>query len=142
MQTSLWPETRRPAAAGPFTYSAKEYKLVCLRETPLTHPPRVDHPDAAARYWRETVPDHPYFDPERECMVALLLDTRRQVKSHVFLAHGTLDTIYVRPGDVFRQAVVAAAAALILFHNHPSGDPTGRHQDHPRPHPGRPDPQD
>jgi DNA repair protein RadC len=37
---------------------------------------------------------------------------------------GTLDTILVHPREVFRPAIIAAAACIVLFHNHPSGDPT------------------
>jgi DNA repair protein RadC len=40
------------------------------------------------------------------------------------LASGTLDTLLVHPREVFRAAVSSGAAALILAHNHPSGDPT------------------
>ena len=40
------------------------------------------------------------------------------------LATGTLDTILVHPREVFRPAIVANAAAIVLVHNHPSGDPT------------------
>jgi DNA repair protein RadC len=40
------------------------------------------------------------------------------------LASGTLDTLLVHPREVFRTAIAAGAAALILVHNHPSGDPT------------------
>ena len=40
------------------------------------------------------------------------------------MATGTLDTILVHPREVFRTAIVANAAAIILMHCHPSGDPT------------------
>jgi DNA repair protein RadC len=37
---------------------------------------------------------------------------------------GTLDTILVHPREVFRAALIAAAAAVVLMHNHPSGEPS------------------
>ena len=37
---------------------------------------------------------------------------------------GTLDTILVHPRDVFKAAIAANASAIVLVHNHPSGDPT------------------
>jgi DNA repair protein RadC len=37
---------------------------------------------------------------------------------------GTLDSTPAHPREVFREATRAAAAAVVLFHNHPSGDPT------------------
>ncbi len=54
----------------------------------------------------------------------LLLNSRRRIQGHHLVATGTLDTILVHPREVFRVAVIGAAAALILAHNHPSGDPT------------------
>jgi DNA repair protein RadC len=53
----------------------------------------------------------------------LLLDTRHRVLKTKILSVGTLDASVVHPREVFREAVAGGAAALILFHNHPSGDP-------------------
>ncbi len=64
---------------------------------------------------------NPYFNPEAECFVILLLNTRRRVKGHQLLTMGTMDTILVHPREVFRAAVIAAASAIVLMHNHPSG---------------------
>ena len=46
------------------------------------------------------------------------------MKGHQFLSIGTMDTVLVHPREVFRCAIIAAAAAIALIHNHPSGDPT------------------
>jgi len=40
------------------------------------------------------------------------------------ISQGTLDTILVHPREVFKSAIAARAAALVLVHNHPSGDPS------------------
>jgi DNA repair protein RadC len=40
------------------------------------------------------------------------------------ISQGTLDTLLVHPREVFRRAIAANAAAVVLVHNHPSGDPT------------------
>ena len=115
----------KDALPDAFTRTASEFKVVALRECPLpTDLHECDTPDKAADYWRLNVATNPYFNPEAECFVVLLLNTRRRVKGHQLLTIGTLDTVLVRAGDVFRVAVVAAAAAVILMHNHPSGDPT------------------
>lgn len=55
--------------------------------------------------------------------MALILNTRRRVKGHYFVSVGTLDTILVHPREVFRLAILTAAAALVVMHNHPSGEP-------------------
>lgn len=81
-----------------------------------------DTPDRAAEYWRTNVVNHPAYNPDAECFVVLLLNTRRRVKGHVLVSTGTLDTILVHPREVFRAAIVAAASAIIVMHNHPSGE--------------------
>ena len=53
----------------------------------------------------------------------VLLDTKRRVIRTLILSIGTLDASIVHPREVFGAAVAAGAAALVLFHNHPSGDP-------------------
>jgi len=52
----------------------------------------------------------------------LLLDTRHTVLRVSLIAVGTLDASIVHPREVFREAIAAGASAVILFHNHPSGD--------------------
>lgn len=59
----------------------------------------------------------------------LLLNTRRRLISVDRLSQGTLDSLLVHPRDVFRSAIAANAAAIILAHNHPSGDPTPSESD-------------
>ena len=59
----------------------------------------------------------------------VLLDTKHRVMKTTVVASGTLNSTVVEPRDVFREAVVTGAAALVAFHNHPSGDPTPSPQD-------------
>ena len=104
-------------------FNPKEYKLVSLRECPLPAEMQLcDTPDKVAEYWNTAIKSSPLFNPECECFYTILLNTRRRVKAHVLIAHGTLDTILVHPREVFRGAIVAAAAAIVLAHNHPSGE--------------------
>ena len=53
----------------------------------------------------------------------VLLDTKYRVLRTTIVSVGTLDASIVHPREVFREATAAGAAALMLFHNHPSGDP-------------------
>ncbi|HXW03694.1 MAG TPA: DNA repair protein RadC [Vicinamibacterales bacterium] len=53
----------------------------------------------------------------------VLLDTKHRVLRIVPVSSGTLDASVVHPREVFREAVAARASAIVLFHNHPSGDP-------------------
>jgi DNA repair protein RadC len=104
-------------------FCAKEYKVVALRECPLPEEMQLcDTPERAAEYWRAHVTQHPAFNPDVECFVVLLLNTRRRVKGHALISTGTLDTLLVHPREVFRPAIIAAAAAIVIAHNHPSGE--------------------
>ncbi len=59
----------------------------------------------------------------------VLLDTKRRVLRTTVISVGTLDSSIVHPREIFREATAAGAAALVLFHNHPSGDPEPSSED-------------
>jgi DNA repair protein RadC len=61
---------------------------------------------------------------ETEQFQVLLLNTRKRLIRAEKISDGTLDTILVHPREVFKSAIAANAAAIVLVHNHPSGDPT------------------
>jgi DNA repair protein RadC len=82
--------------------------------------PLLDTPDAVANRMREDCRLR-----TAEVFQVLLLNTRRRLLGDpVKIADGTLDTILVHPREVFKPAIAANAAALVLVHNHPSGDPS------------------
>jgi DNA repair protein RadC len=54
----------------------------------------------------------------------VMLDTKHRVIRIKIVSVGSLDGTVVHPREVFREAAAAAASAIVLFHNHPSGDPT------------------
>ena len=54
----------------------------------------------------------------------LMLDTKHRLILIKIVSVGTLDSTIVHPREVYREAVAASAAVIVLFHNHPSGDPT------------------
>jgi DNA repair protein RadC len=54
----------------------------------------------------------------------ILLDTRHRVLRTAVIASGTTNTSVVEPREVFREAALGGASAIVAFHNHPSGDPT------------------
>jgi DNA repair protein RadC len=59
----------------------------------------------------------------------MLLDGRHRVMRTAILAVGTLNSSIVEPRDVFREAAIGGATAIVIFHNHPSGDPTPSPED-------------
>jgi DNA repair protein RadC len=61
---------------------------------------------------------------EQEELRVILLDIRNHVDRILTIYKGTLNSSHVRVGELFKQAVRSNAAAIIVAHNHPSGDPT------------------
>ena len=61
---------------------------------------------------------------EVEQLQVLLLNTRKRLIKEEKISDGTLDTVLVHPREVFKAAIAANASAIVLVHNHPSGDPT------------------
>ncbi|MGN6553324.1 MAG: RadC family protein [Verrucomicrobiota bacterium] len=81
--------------------------------------PTLDNPERIADLLREE--NRAY---EVENFQVVLLNTRRKLIRVEKISQGTLDTILVHPREVFKMAIAANASALVLVHNHPSGDPT------------------
>ena len=89
----------------------------------LAHPPaarlRIRGPADAAAYLM------PRFGSRgMEQFGIMLLDARHRVMRTTVLSIGTLNSAIVEPRDVFREAAMGGATAIVAFHNHPSGDPT------------------
>ena len=73
---------------------------------------------------------HPRLrDAAQERFVVVLLDGRHRFLREVTVSQGTLTASLVHPREVFRQALREAAAAILLVHNHPSGDPSPSRED-------------
>lgn len=66
--------------------------------------------------------------PQEEFHV-LLLNTQHRVLRTVLVTRGVLDASLIHPREVFRPAIREAAAAVVLVHNHPSGDPAPSGED-------------
>jgi DNA repair protein RadC len=108
-----------------FPTSPYEYKVTALRECPTPEAlQQCETPDIAANYWKAHIATHPHFNPECECLAVLFLNTRKRIKGHQLVSIGTQDMILVHPREVFRLAVITAANAIVLMHNHPSGEST------------------
>ena len=103
--------------------AAQIVAAVELGRRTLVHPPRarlqLQTPQEAAALLM------PAFSGRAvEQFGIVLLDTRHRVLRTTVLTVGTLNTASIEPRDVFREATLGGAAALVVFHNHPSGDPT------------------
>lgn len=70
-----------------------------------------------------------YGEEPQEVLVVFLLNVRNEVAGMVEVSRGTADSALVHPREVFRAAIVANAAGVIVSHNHPTGDPTPSAED-------------
>ena len=89
----------------------------------LTHAPgariQLRSPRDAAAYLLPSFGSRPV-----EQFGLVLLDTKHRVLRTTVLTIGSLNTTVVQPREVFREATLGGAAAVVVFHNHPSGDPS------------------
>jgi DNA repair protein RadC len=80
--------------------------------------PQLNTPRQLASY---LLPQHGSSPVEQFGIV--LLDTKHRLLQIKLVSTGSLDSTVAHPREVFREAIAGRAAAIVLFHNHPSGDP-------------------
>ena len=68
-------------------------------------------------------------DLKKEHLRSLLLDSKNRVMKTCTVSIGILDSSLVHPREVFKDAIIASAAGIIVVHNHPSGDPSPSAED-------------
>jgi DNA repair protein RadC len=102
-----------------------EFKIMRLQDaSALDNKPTLDTPNRVADYIRGKIVDSLRYTPDVENFVVVLLNSRRRPIGLEVVSLGTLDTLLVHPREVFKPAIIMAASAIVLAHNHPSGDPT------------------
>ena len=95
-----------------------------LARTEVAERPLVDAPEAAGAYLSTTLASE-----LREVMGGLLLDAKNRLIHDEVVFRGGVTSAAVQPGPLLRVAVLEGAAGLVLYHNHPSGDPTPSPED-------------
>jgi DNA repair protein RadC len=80
---------------------------------------QVTTPDSALAVVRPLLAGH-----DRECGVLVALDTRHRVIGTTLISVGTAATTFLAPREVYRDALLLGASAIVVAHNHPSGDAT------------------
>jgi DNA repair protein RadC len=86
---------------------------------PVTLGPSLTCPMDCAQLLRRILEDEP-----AEVFGILCLTTKHRVIAYHEVSRGQLDASIVHPREVFKAAILANAAAIVMAHNHPSGDPT------------------
>ncbi len=90
------------------------YQLVQLGEVPV-----LNTPEMIAAYMASAYEKTPY----QESFWVVCLDRKNKPISRTMITLGTLTQALAHPREVFKLAIMASAAAIVISHNHPSGDP-------------------
>jgi DNA repair protein RadC len=120
-------ELARVQGLGPAQAGRVQAAIELGRRTLLTaarERPKFAHPRDAARYLLPLYGSHPV-----ERFGVVMLDVKNRLVRTRLLSIGTLDASIAHPREVFREALLAGAAGVIVFHNHPSGDATPSPED-------------
>ena len=83
----------------------------------------LDRPDAVANYLQLK------YGSDQEVMGALFLDVRNRLIGESEIFRGTLSRAAVEPRAIIKEALLRSASAILLFHSHPSGDPSPSSED-------------
>lgn len=115
MTLSLFPSDEPPAPLPAWNF----VRLVREPGTMTRPPVKVRGPADVQRLLIERV-----RQLDQEAFFVVALDAQSQVRATHEASRGTLNSSLVHPREVFRAAILAGAAGIVLVHNHPSGDPT------------------
>jgi len=105
-------------------YRVKLLSLTVVRDGGAPDPRILSSPTAVVDLMRDLMPDD-----DREHLWALYLNAQNHLLEVYPVSTGTLTASLVHPREVFKPAILRAAASVIVVHNHPSGDPTPSKED-------------
>ena len=119
----------KPKAQQTFTYDGTIkiplYRISMVRETNLKVKQNVNTIQLAVNAVESL-----YHGIDREMVTLLMLDTKLNIIGVNIVSVGTLDTSLICMREIYKPAIVAGAASIILIHNHPSGDCTPSIEDY------------
>ena len=105
--------------SSPHSYFIRNFRVVAdvVGEAPVL--PEASQAEEVVAYMKGA------FDqfPEQEQMWVVLLNRRNKVLGRQLITVGTLTNTLASPRECYRSAIIGGAAAIVLVHNHPSGDP-------------------
>lgn len=101
----------------------REIKVVSVREElPACSVRFAFSPAEISSFWRTVIAKSVWYHEEKEHFVCFCLDTKFNLKSFSLVSIGTLNESLAHAREVFRPAIADSAFAIIIAHNHPSGD--------------------
>ena len=106
-----------------------EYKVSMVRECGLEYKAKIRDSLTLIDFWHNEIEKSSWYDSEKEMCVVILLSARNHIKGYNLVSLGSMNSSIVEPREVFRPAIIGGAAAIIICHNHPSGDTTPSAED-------------
>jgi DNA repair protein RadC len=101
-------------------WTVNEFKIMTIRRC-CAGPVVARDGKEVARYWRRCIATADWFNPDVECLAVILLNVKCEIMGHHFVGMGLLNSCSIHAREIFRAAIIGAAYAVILVHNHPSG---------------------
>jgi DNA repair protein RadC len=113
------------AMTGAAQYQVPVYKVQLVKEDSVSSDvSSISQPSQVANMVMDDLRNE-----DREKFMIVMLNTKNKVIGLNLVSMGCLDSTILHPRETFKPAVIAGAAAIILIHNHPSGDCTPSHED-------------
>ena len=115
-----------PTTSPTRAYTIPGFRIALVREpgVKLAQRPQVRIPGEAAPMLAQYI-----GEADREVFVVAMLTIRHRVLGLNTVSVGCLTSSLVHPREVFKPAITASAASIVLVHNHPSGDPEPSEED-------------
>lgn len=102
-------------------YGSCEFKIQRLNDAPISKE-KLETPEKVVEFLNRVLPESLRFNKDVENFIVLFLDVRLKVIGFDIVSQGILDQLLVHPREVFKSAIVMNSSAIILAHNHPSGE--------------------
>jgi len=103
------------------------YRINLVREKQIGYGGQTSNSKTAAEIARKTIVEIGQSD--RENLVMIALNTKNEINGINIISQGGLSSAPVYPREVFKPAILMNAAAVVISHNHPSGDINPSHED-------------
>jgi len=121
----LFPETEIQEKPRQHYESMQVVRIALVKERPLLYEgQRLTAPNQIRAAFQELL-----GDADREYFLAFMLDGKNRISSCNVVSVGSLNQAIVHPREVFKAAILSNAAAIIVAHNHPSGDTSPSRED-------------
>ena len=84
----------------------------------------TETPEKLLQFWRDVIEQQPDYEPDKESVVVVMLNTRLRPYAWHRVSLGTVNESPASPREVFRPVIASGAFGFVVMHNHPSGCPS------------------